>query len=342
MNRGAAGRLEALWERDGAGARALAPISWLYAAAMGVRNAAYDLGVLGAHPLGAPTVSVGNLSVGGTGKTPVSAWIAARLQALGLRPGVLLRGYGDDEPLVHQRLTPDAIVVADPDRIAGAAKALRRGARAFVLDDAFQYRRAARDLDLVLVSAERGHLVRQLPAGPLREGRSSLARADLLLVTRKTASLTLAEETARRWTESAPDLPTVVLTLAPSALVPAAAGAAVSPQPLAVLEGKRVVAISAIADHVAFESQLSRYGAAVESQAFPDHHAFSDEEVQAVARRADGADLVVCTLKDAVKLEGRWPAQAPVLWYLSQAVGIERGASVLDARLRALLPTAPT
>lgn len=342
MNRGAAGRLEALWERDGAGARALAPISWLYAATMGVRNAAYDLGVLAAHPLGAPTVSVGNLSVGGTGKTPVSAWIAARLFALGLRPAVLLRGYGDDEPLVHQRLTPDAIVVADPDRIAGAAKALRRGARAFVLDDAFQYRRAARDLDLVLVSAERGHLVRQLPAGPLREGRSSLARADLLLVTRKTASLTLAEETARRWTESVPDLPTVVLTLAPSALVPAAAGAAASPRPLSALEGKRVVAISAIADHVAFESQLSRYGAAVESQAFPDHHAFSEEEVQTVARRAEGADLVVCTLKDAVKLEGRWPAQAPALWYLSQAVGIERGASVLDARLRALLPTAPT
>lgn len=342
MSRGAAGRLEALWARDGAGARALSPISWLYAAAMGVRNAAYDLGVLSAIPLGAPTVSVGNLSVGGTGKTPVSAWIAARLQALGLRPAVLLRGYGDDEPLVHQRLTPDAIVVADPDRIAGAAKALRRGARAFVLDDAFQYRRAARDLDLVLVSAERGHLVRQLPAGPLREGRSALARADFLLVTRKTASLTLAEETARRWAEHAPGIATVVLTLAPSALVPAAGNAKESPRPLSALAGRRVVAVSAIGDHVAFESQLARHGASVESQAFPDHHAYLEGEVEAVARRAEGADLVVCTLKDAVKLEGRWPAQAPALWYLSQAVGIERGASELDARLRSLLPTATT
>jgi tetraacyldisaccharide-1-P 4'-kinase len=79
----------------------------------------------------------------------------------------------------------------------------------------------------------------------------------------------------------------------------------------------------------------------VESVAFRDHHAFDAEQVEALARRSASVDLVVCTLKDAVKLEGAWPAQAPTLWYLSQAVGIERGAAELDSRLRALAPTAP-
>ena len=342
MSRGAAGRLEALWARDGMGARVLTPVSWLYAFATGMRNAAYDLGLLSSVTLGAPTVSVGNLSVGGTGKTPVSAWIAGRLLTLGLRPGILLRGYGDDEPLVHRRLSPGAVVVANPDRIAGAERAFAQGARAFVLDDAFQYRRAARDLDIVLVSAEQGHLLRRLPAGPLREGPSSLLRADVLMVTRKSTSLAVAEETARRWSARFPGLTTVIASLAPASLVPVREESDTAPLPLAALRDAGVLAISAIGDPAAFEAQLQRHGARVTSGAFPDHHPFTDDEVTALARRAGEAQLAVCTLKDAVKLEARWPRQAPALWYLSQAVSIERGGAELDARLRALAPTAPT
>lgn len=341
MSRGLAGRMERLWARGGAGAVALTPVSWLYVMAMGARNTAYDLGVFGSRSLGAPTVSVGNLTVGGTGKTPVSAWVAARLLALGLRPGILLRGYGDDEPLVHQRLTPSALVEADPDRIAGATRALSRGARAFVLDDAFQYRRAARDLDLVLVAAEQGHVSRHLPAGPLREGRGALARAHFLVVTRKTASLAVAEETARRWSAGIPELETVVVLLAPSGLAPADPSSAAAPLALSALGDRTVMALSAIGDHAAFEAQLRRHGAQVTSRAFRDHHAFTDEDIRALAKSADEADLTVCTLKDAVKLEGRWPAQAPPLWYLSQAVSVERGAAELDRRLRALVAAGP-
>lgn len=337
MSRGPAGRLEALWARGGGGALALTPISWLYALVTGARNAAYDAGLLRTQPLGAPTVSIGNLTVGGTGKTPVSAWVAGRLQALGARPGILLRGYGADEVLVHKRLTPEAIVVADPDRIAGAARALAAGARALVLDDAFQYRRAARDLDIVLVAAEQGGVRRRLPAGPLREGPAALARAHVLVITRKTASLAVAEETARRWTIASPDLATVVVSLAPSALVPVDTDSSSSPLALLALAGASVLAISAIGDHAAFESQLARHGALVESRAFPDHHPFSDAEVAALVERAARVDLAVCTLKDAVKLSHRWPRNGPALWYLSQAIGIERGAAELDTRLRALL-----
>lgn len=341
MSRGFSGRMERIWAREGAGALAFTPISWIYALAMGARNAAYDVGAFASHALGAPTVSVGNLTVGGTGKTPVSAWVASRLLGLGLRPGILLRGYGDDEPLVHQRLTPSAVVEADPDRIAGAARALSRGARAFVLDDAFQYRRAARDLDLVLVAAEQGHVSRQLPAGPLREGRASLARAHILVVTRKTASLAVAEETARRWSAGFPELESVVVSLAPSGLAPADPASGASPLTLSALDDASVMALSAIGDHAAFEAQLARHGARVVSRAFRDHHAFTPAEIAALARTAESADLTVCTLKDAVKLEGRWPAQAPPLWYLSQAVSVERGATELDRRLRALVPAGP-
>lgn len=337
MSRGAAGRLEALWARGGAGALALTPISWLYALATAARNAAYDLELLPTHALGAPTVSVGNLTVGGTGKTPVSAWVAGRLQALGLRPGILLRGYGQDEPLVHRRLTPQAVVVADPDRIRGAARALADGARALVLDDAFQYRRARRDLDIVLVAAEQGAVRRRLPAGPLREGPAALARADVLMITRKTASIAAAEEAARRWSSAAPDVTTVIVSLAPSALEPAAGDPAGAPLTLAALSNASVLAISAIGAHAAFEAQLARHGAHVESHAFPDHHPFTDAEVGALVARAGRTDLAVCTLKDAVKLSGRWPRNGPALWYLSQAIGIERGAAELDSRLRALV-----
>jgi len=340
VSRGTAGRFEALWSREGAGAALLTPLSWLYAAGAGLRNAAYDVGLLPAVPLGAPTVSVGNLSVGGTGKTPVSAWIAGRLLAMGYRPGILLRGYGDDEPLVHRRLTPGALVVADADRVAGAERAYDLGARAFVLDDAFQYRRAARDLDIVLVSAEQGHLTRRLPAGPLREGRSALVRADVLMVTRKAASVAVAEETARRWAAGIPDLPTVIASLAPSSLVPVDPNSTEEPLPLGTLRDAGVLAISAIGDPAAFEAQLARHDARVSSGAFPDHHAFTDDEVTQLARRAAEFDLAVCTLKDAVKLEARWPRQGPALWYLTQAVSIERGGAELDARLRELAPAA--
>jgi tetraacyldisaccharide 4'-kinase len=154
MSRGAWSGVEESWERDGALAKGLAPLSWIFGAGVALRNRLYDAGILGSQSLGLPAVSVGNLSVGGTGKTPMSAWVAERLLELGKRPAVLLRGYGGgDEVLVHARLVPGALRVADPDRVRGAARARAEGAEVLILDDAFQHRRAQRDLDLVLVAA---------------------------------------------------------------------------------------------------------------------------------------------------------------------------------------------
>lgn len=335
--------VERIWAKDGVAAWALTPLSWIFGAVTGARNVLYDVGLLRVHPLGLPTVSVGNLTVGGTGKTPVAAWVASELAALGARPAVLLRGYGADEPLVHQRLNPDVMVIPNPDRVAGAALAQARGASVLVLDDAFQHRRAARDVDIVLVAAEQRGAHRLLPAGPLREGRRALRRASILVITRKSASSADADAAAAEWTGFAGAPPVVVVSLAPGALLPVGGAVATvgapSGESLDALLGRRVLAISAIGAPGAFEAQLTAAGALVESARYPDHHAFDADEVATLALRGAGVDRVVCTLKDAVKLGPRWPAQAPPLWYLSQAVVVERGASVLREAMHRLVGT---
>ncbi len=327
-------RIETIWERDGVGSAVLTPLSWVFALGTAARNAAYDLGVLPTHALGAPTVSVGNLTVGGTGKTPMSAWFARELLARGRRPGILLRGYGDDEPLVHRRLVPEAVVVADVDRVRGARTAAAQGATAFVLDDGFQHRRARRDLDVVLVAAEQAAAHRVLPAGPLREYPAALRRAQLLVITRKSATAAQSEWAAARWGAAAPALAIAVAALVPGDVVQVNGGAT---QPLGSLGGRDVLAISAIGNPSAFEAQLRDVGARVQSAAYGDHHAFSRADAEALAGRLGPSAMPVCTLKDAVKLEGVWPAQAPPLWYLSQAVAIEVGGGVLSGLLDRLV-----
>lgn len=340
--------VEEIWRRDGLAAQALRPLSWIFGAVVAARNAAYDRGWLEQHALGLPALSVGNLSVGGTGKTPVSAWVAQQVIERGWRPAILLRGYGDDEPLVHRRLTPGAIVVADANRVAAAARARAEGAQVLILDDAFQHRRARREVDLVLVSAEQGGVHRLLPAGPLREGRHALRRAHALVVTRKSASAEEAEGVAAAWSEGvraaggATPLPTAVVHLAPGPLRAGVERAGMAwadtVRPLGSIAGQRVLAVSGVGAPDAFEAQLRGAGGEVASVAFPDHHAFSDAQVAAIARRASEVDLVVCTLKDVVKLGTRWPANAPPFWYLSQAVKVERGERVLADLVARLAP----
>src|SRR5205807_9941156 len=125
------------------------PLAGVYWAGMRIRTARYaSRGVL---RLPLPTIAVGNLSVGGTGKTPLAAWIAAYCARRGWKPGILLRGYGGDEPLVHRRLVPEAVVVANPDRVAGAAAARAAGARGLVVGDAYPLLGVARGLDGAVV-----------------------------------------------------------------------------------------------------------------------------------------------------------------------------------------------
>jgi tetraacyldisaccharide 4'-kinase len=337
--------VERLWWSDDALAvlarTALAPLAGVYGAVMATRSALYDRGVLRARPLALPALAVGNLSVGGTGKTPVSAWLAARLAAAGAHPAIVLRGYGEDEPLVHRTLNPAVPVLTDPDRVQGASRAAALGADVVVLDDAFQHRRAARVADVVLVSADQWpRRWRLLPAGPMREPLGALARATVVMVTRKAASAEQAARVAQALAGAAPRVPVAVLHLAPGEARDAAGGV----HDLAALAGTAPLAVTSIADPRAFQAQLAQAGIAARLAAFADHHDFTEAEVARLARDGQGGPAVLCTLKDHVKLAPLWPRGAVPLLYVTQRAALESGHGAVDAALASVLAarTPPT
>ena len=302
---------------------------------MRLRAAAYRGRLLGTDRLPLPTVAVGNLSLGGTGKTPLAAWIAAYYVARGQKPGILLRGYGGDEPLVHRRLVPDAVVVVDPDRAAGARQAAAEGAQVLVLDDAFQLLRVARDLNVAVVSVESvDRAPWALPAGPWREGWQALGRADCIVVTRKRAGREAAEEVAERLAARRPGRSVSVAHLTLDRLEGLQSG---TRHPATVVEGRRVVAAAGIADPESFAAQLRGLGASVQLLAYRDHHPYPRGDLERLVRASAGADYVVITEKDAVKLRGRWPREAPEPLVAVLTVHWERNGRQLEQALEAVV-----
>ncbi len=318
----------------------LIPLAGAYWAVMRLR-AARDRADAVRLPL--PTIAVGNLSVGGTGKTPLAALIAAYCLARGRTPGILLRGYGGDEPLVHRRLVPQAVVVANPDRAAGAVAARAQGAQVLVLDDAYQLLGVGRDLNIAVVSAESAAASPWLlPAGPWREGRDALGRADLIVVTRKCASAetagALADQLGRSRRGGGGATPVCTARLAISHLEGMQSGRR---QELAVLAGRRVVAAAGIADPESFAQQLGAAGASVQLVAYQDHHAYRQVDLERLVRAAAGGDYVVITEKDAVKLRQRWPGSAAEPLVAVLAVHWERNGPALEHAVDAALASAP-
>lgn len=313
---------------------ALLPASGLWYLAMSLRTLAFSRGWLPARSLPLPSVAVGNLTVGGSGKTPIAVWIAQYYAAKGLTPGVLLRGYGGDETLVHKHSVPAARVVANPDRVAGAELALAGGADVVVLDDAYQRLDVLRDLNILVVSAETTRAVRwPLPAGPWREGFKALDRADAVIVTRKRASVEAAKRLAE---ELQADFsgPIAIVHLGLrlfEGLVSRQRHSA------AMLAGKRVVAACAIADPEAFVAQVKATGAAVQVATWKDHHAYREDDVAWLAHASRRADHVVITEKDAVKLRDRWPADAPEPLVAMLDMEWEAGEDLVTQALDALV-----
>ncbi|PYO99968.1 MAG: hypothetical protein DMD61_05710 [Gemmatimonadetes bacterium] len=220
-----------------------------------------------------PAIAVGNLSVGGTGKTPLAAWIAEYCAARGRTAAILLRGYGGDEPLVHRRLAPRAVVVANPDRVAAAGVARAQGAQICVLDDAYQLTGVARDLNIAVVSAESAAgSPWPLPAGPWRERWDALDRADLIVVTRKRASAGAAAAVADGLARSRPRVPACIAALELSHLEGMRSAAH---HELDILAGRGVVAAAGIADPLSFGAQLRAAGAIVQLVAYQDHHPYA-------------------------------------------------------------------
>lgn len=313
---------------------ALLPFSAVWRAGMAARNLGFDRGWSTVRELPLPAVGVGNLTVGGSGKTPIASWIAAHYAAKGLVPGILLRGYGRDEVLVHRHQVPKARVVADPDRLAGAERAMAEGAQVLVLDDAFQRRDVWRDYNIAVVSAETSRAVPwALPAGPWREGLGALARADALIVTRKRADPASALALA---TSLAPRVrgPVGVVHLGVSRYEGLVSHRAL---PADALRGKRVVAASAIADPDAFVAQTKATGAQVQVATWRDHYDFRDEDLAWLAKAARKADYLVVTQKDAVKLRDRWPASVPEPVVAVLDFTWEHGEAAITAGLDAIV-----
>ena len=334
--------IESVWTGRGRRARIvralLAPAEALYRVVVAARGKLYDAGIFHAEDFSVPVLSIGNLSVGGTGKTPVAAWFASRLAAKGVKPGIVLRGYGGDETIVHQRLNAGVPVIAAVDRVRGIREAIAQGVDVVVLDDAFQHRRAARDADVVLVNADAwSGSPRLLPAGPWREPLRSAARASLVIITRKIASRSTVEDVRRAMANAAPRVPVATAHLAPDDLRSTATGQTL---PLHVLQGADLTAIAAIAHPDSFFKQLTDLGAIVRPQSYSDHHAFTRREARELAALATASDFVVCTLKDAVKLESLWPAEAGSLWYVSQRLKIEDGHEHIERLLDDLVAQA--
>lgn len=294
----------------------------LFGLAAETRNLLYETGVLPCRPAPLPVISVGGLTVGGGGKTPLAAAVAGWLLAAGRRPAVLTRGFAD-ELRVHRVLTPGAVVLGAPSRLRAAEAAARRGAHVAVLDDGFQHRRLARELDLLLVDADA--LIRtnrrRFPAGPFREPLGAASRADALVVTRRSDREPSARRLAERLARRLGGRPVARCALLPGELVAANAEAAArrTPDP--------AVAVTGIMKPRLFLEALGRRWPRVEgAYTFRDHRGPDPGELAAILREA-GDRGIVGTLKDAVGLAPRC-ARVP-LWYLSERLAWEEGEEAI-------------
>ncbi|MEX0712245.1 MAG: tetraacyldisaccharide 4'-kinase [Pirellulales bacterium] len=311
-----------------------------FTAAVRWRNWRFDTGRLPVERVGVPVISVGNLSMGGTGKTPMVEWLARWLRARGLRVCLISRGYGaqagarNDEALELERRLPDVPHVQNPDRVAAARMAIEEfECQAIVLDDAFQHRRIARDLDLVLIDALEpfgfGHV---FPRGTLREPLRGLARADVVALSR--ADLVDQSQRSRIRAQVhrfAPRADWLELSHAPRRLVSADG----RQQPLESLAGRPVAAFCGIGNPAGFRHTLQRcdYRLA-DFREYPDHHAYQRDDVQDLAQWAQQleVDALVCTCKDLVKLGIDQLGSKP-LWALSIELELLAGQAELEARL---------
>lgn len=342
----------------------LRPLATCWSAASRVRRWAYERGILARHRLAAPVISIGNLTVGGTGKTPMVAWLVERLAQAGHTAAVLTRGYGrdnshrthlapaasgadprllGDEPAMLARRfassAPSALLAVGADRYAAGRMAEGHGDIDFlVLDDGLQHLKLERSLEIVLLDGSQpfgnGYM---LPLGSLREPPSSLAKADIVLVTRTEPEFDYQRLRAevRNWN---PRAPVFHARTVPRRLVDLRSGEACE---LAALASKRVAAFCGIGNPRAFWKQVRKAAREIVARrAFRDHHRYTPPELDQLNRlaAAQGAQAFVTTEKDAMNLPAAERLLLPT-FVLEIDLEIDDAEELL-ARVKALRPDA--
>ena len=299
--------LTKLWYQDDAGPSLLQPLSWIYGGVVQLRRKAYLSGLRTTHRVSKPVIVVGNLTVGGTGKTPLVIWLARNLGLFGLKVGLVSRGYGaqsgatprlvtaesnwqevGDEPLLLH-LATDCVTVVGRDRVAAARLLVEQGVDVIVADDGLQHLRLARNCEIVVIDGTRGFGNRRLlPAGPLREPAERVAEADLIVING------LPEHSSLRRVGVPVEARAMLMTLMPGEAVRLDGGA--DPRPLDDFRGRPVHAVAGIGNPERFFRELTIRGLKVIEHPFPDHHPFAARDL------SFGDDLpVLMTQKDAVK-----------------------------------------
>lgn len=312
-----------------------------YTLAVTWRNRRYDRGRTHVERIEVPVVSVGNISLGGTGKTPLVKWLAGWFAKQGAQPAIVSRGYrgtGDgpnDEALELRQALPDVPHVQNADRVAAARAATDyHGCNVILLDDGFQHRRLARDLDLVLLDAlEPFGYEHVFPRGMLREPLAGLGRADVVCLSRADAITPAQRDVIRsRVAEFAPNAIWCEMQHRPSGLV----NAERETQPLDLLRGRRVLAFCGIGNPAGFRHTLSTAECElVDWQEFPDHHPFGEADYRALSELSERrqAEILVCTHKDLVKINRRAIGGRP-LWAVTIEMAIGAGQERLEAALQ--------
>jgi len=314
---------------------------------MGVRarNCLYDLNIRKAHAAGVPVISVGNITAGGTGKTPFVAWLARLMAIHKMRPAILSRGYGrhehlgvDDENAMLAQHLADIPIVVDPDRVRGAQTALREhDAELLILDDGFQHRRIARDLDIVLIDAVwpfgGGHL---LPRGLLREPLGQLARSGFIVVTRSGLVSTRDRQAIKeQLAHAARGVPVAFCDCTIEGIRPLH-GEVPAPHPQDLASGQWA-AFCGIGNPEGFRLTLERAGCSpAPFTVFPDHERYALAQIDRILAEAQkvGCTGILTTEKDAVKVEKLLPKPSQVPIYTVQtALEFQEGSDALTAAI---------
>ncbi|MEZ6093973.1 MAG: tetraacyldisaccharide 4'-kinase [Pirellulaceae bacterium] len=310
----------------------------IYRLAIVCRSLLFRLGVRKSVHAQLPVISVGNLTTGGTGKTPFVIWLAGHLRQQGKRVAILSRGYGSDEDGLNDEARelalrlPDVPNLINRDRCQSATIALEElEMEAVLLDDGFQHRQLKRDLDLVLIDATCpfgfGFV---LPRGLMREPPKALRRADAIIVSRADGvppnELKMLVEKIGRL---APEVPLASVRFAPQRWVQAD-GKFVMAEALA---GKRILSVCGIGNPMGFRQTLARLGCQVVScQEYSDHHLYTAEDVASIIKMSDEcrAEVVVCTMKDLVKFNRNLLGDVP-LYALEIATVFDSGQELIES-----------